>query len=174
MATLAEQERRLLDLLTDQVHKTFVEARAAGVPAETFGDIEAIASAMVAALPTSHPYDRLAGPFYDTAGLTKWLGVSRQSVNKSIGVSTTIACKLDDGQWVYPTWQFTSARTVHPHLVTLWKALRAAADPWTCAVWLRTAQSALGDHSAVDWVTGGRPVEEPLALARADVERWSM
>ncbi|MDV6305358.1 hypothetical protein R3P93_22570 [Rhodococcus cerastii] len=89
-------------------------------------------------------------------------------------MSTTIACKLDDGQWVYPTWHFTSARTVHPHLTTLWKTLRAAADPWTCAVWLRTAQSTLGDRNAVDWVTGGRSVEEPLALARPDVERWSM
>ncbi|MBM4474046.1 hypothetical protein GS456_01055 [Rhodococcus hoagii] len=174
METLAEQERKLMELLTDRVRATFVKARASGVPAEVFGDVEAIATAMVAALPTSHPCDRLVGPFYDTAGLTHWLGVSRQSVNKGIDAGTTIACKLDDGQWVYPTWQFTSAGTVHPHLVTLWKALRAAADPWTCAVWLRTAQSALGDRSAVDWVTGGRPVEEPLALAHADVERWSM
>lgn len=174
METLADQERRLMELLADRVREAFVEARASGVPAAVFRDVEAIATAMVAALPTSHPYDRLVGPFYDTTGLTRWLGVSRQSVNKSIGAATTIACKLDDGQWVYPTWQFTSARTVHPHLITLWKTLRAAADPWTCAMWLRTAQSALGDRSAVDWVTGGRPVEEPLALAHADVERWSM
>ncbi|MDV6305359.1 hypothetical protein R3P93_22575 [Rhodococcus cerastii] len=67
-----------MELLTDRVRATFVEARAAGVPAEVFGDVEAIATAMVAALPTSHPYDRLVGPFYDTAGLTKWLGVSHQ------------------------------------------------------------------------------------------------
>ncbi|MDG3010695.1 hypothetical protein G4X40_11095 [Rhodococcus sp. D2-41] len=173
MNTLVEQERKLMDLLTRRVHKTFADARAAGVPVEVFDDVESIAASMAAALPATHVYDQLVGPFYDTSGLTRWWGISRQSVNKSVAAGSVIACRLDDGQWVYPTWQFTAAATVHPHLITLWKALRGAADPWTCAVWLRSPQAELGDRSVADWVISGEPVEAALELARADVARWS-
>ncbi|MEU5840981.1 hypothetical protein [Rhodococcus sp. NPDC047139] len=173
MNTLAEQERRLMDLLTRRVHKTFADARAAGIPADVFDDVESIADSMAAALPTSGAYDRLVGPFYDTAGLTRWWGVSRQAVNKAVAADTVIACRLADGQWVYPTWQFTASGTAHPHLITLWKTLRAAADPWTCAVWLRSPQTALGDRSAADWITDGHPLDTALALAHADAQRWA-
>ena len=173
MNTLAEQERKLMDLLTRRVHKTFADARAAGIPADVFDDVESIADSMAAALPTSGTYDQLVGPFYDTAGLTRWRGVSRQAVNKAVAADTVIACRLADGQWVYPTWQFTTSGTVHPHLITLWKTLRAAADPWTCAVWLRSPQPALDDRSAADWITDGHPLDTALALADADVQRWA-
>lgn len=43
MNTLIEQERKLIDLLTRSVHRTFADARAAGVPADVFDDVEAIA-----------------------------------------------------------------------------------------------------------------------------------
>ena len=38
---------------------------------------------MTAALPVSHGYDQLVGPFYYTAGLTQWWGVSRQAISKA-------------------------------------------------------------------------------------------
>ncbi|WP_137723124.1 hypothetical protein [Prescottella subtropica] len=173
MDTLVEQERKLMDLLTRRVHQTFADARAAGVPAGVFDDVEAIVDAMISALPASGVYDQLVGPFYDTAGLTRWRGVSRQAVNKAVTAGTVIACRLDDGQWVYPTWQFTPEGTVAPHLITLWKTLRAAADPWTCAVWLRTPQPGLDGVAAVDWIADGHPVDPVLALARADAQRWA-
>ncbi len=173
MNTLAEQERKLMDLITRRVHQTFAYARAAGVPADVFDDVESIARSMVAALPTSHVYDQLVGPFYNTTGLTQWWGVSRQAVNKAVVANTVIACRLDAGQWVYPTWQFRASGTVHPHLITLWKTLRVAADPWTCAVRLRSPQSELGNRSAADWIAGGHPHESALALARADAQRWA-
>ncbi|MFZ2527675.1 MAG: hypothetical protein WAX14_08490 [Rhodococcus sp. (in: high G+C Gram-positive bacteria)] len=91
----------------------------------------------------------MVGPFYDTGGLTRWWSISRQAVNKAVATDSVIACRLaDDGQWVYPTWQFTDTGTVHPNLITLWRTLRGAADPWTCAVWLRNSQPELGDRSA--------------------------
>lgn len=173
MNTLAEQERKLLDLLTRRVHQTFADARAAGVSAEVFDDVESIARSMAAALPTIHIYDQLVGPFYDTAGLTQWRGVSRQAINKAVAAGTVIACQLEGSGWVYPTWQFTDSQTVHPHLITLWQTLRESADPWTCAVWLRSPQEELGDRSAVDWIIDGRPVDTALELARADAQRWA-
>lgn len=173
MNTLLEQERKLLELLTRRVHETFANARAAGVPAEVFDDVESIARSMAAALPTSHIYDQLVGPFYDTGGLTRWWGVSRQAVNKAVAADSVIACRLADGQWVYPTWQFMDTGTVHPHLIALWRTLRGGADPWTCAVWLRSRQHELGDRSASDWIAEGYPLDPALALARADAQRWA-
>ncbi|ORI18336.1 hypothetical protein [Rhodococcus sp. 1168] len=128
---------------------------------------------MTSALPTSHIYDQLVGPFYDTAGLTKWCGVSRQTIAKAASTGTVIACQLDGGGWVYSTWQFTESGTVHPDLLALWSTLRMSGDPWTCAAWLRSPQAGLDDRSAVRWVEEGRPVEDVLELARADMRRWA-
>lgn len=173
MNTLIEQERKLIDLLTRSVHRAFADARAAGVPDDVFGDVEAIARSMTAALPTIQIYDRLVGPFYDTAGLTKWRGVSRQAIHQAVAAGTIIACQLDGGQWVYPTWQFTDSKTTDSALLTLWATLSAAAEPWTCAVWLRSPQPELDGRSAVDWIAQGRPLEAALSCARADAHRWA-
>lgn len=173
MKTPAEQERKLMDLLASSVRRRFADARAAAVPADVFDDVESIARSMTAALPTVGVYDKLVGPFYDTAGLTQWRGVSRQAIHKAVAAGTVIACQLDGGRWVYPTWQFTDSRTTHPHLAALWSTLRATADPWNCAIWLRTPQPELGDRSAVDWVTEGHPLGPVLELARADAHRWA-
>ncbi|NKS54637.1 hypothetical protein GS500_17495 [Rhodococcus hoagii] len=172
-ASLIEQEHELMALLKQRVHDTFAAAAEAGVPAETFADVEAIADAMSAALPTSHVYDQIVGPFYDTAGLTRWWRVSRQAVSKKVATNTVIACRLDDGQWVYPTWQFTDGGAVHPALVEVWRILRAAADPWTAALWLCTPQDGLDGRSAADWLTGGGPIDPVRAVARADAQRWA-
>lgn len=173
MNTLVEQERKLMDLLARRVHQTFAEARAAGVPTDVFDDVESIARSMAAALPTNGTYDQLVGPFYDTTGLTQWWGISRQAVNKAVAAGTVIACRLDGGSWVYPTWQFTDSGTVHPRLITLWSTLRAAADPWTCAVWLRSPQPELDGRSAAEWIADGHPHESVMALASADARRWA-
>ncbi|WP_377449716.1 hypothetical protein [Rhodococcoides fascians] len=173
MSTLGEQERKLLDLLTRTVRRTFADARASGVPADVFADVEAIARSMTSALPTSHIYDQIVGPFYDTSGLTQWWGVSRQAVSKSVSTGAVIACQLDGGGWVYPTWQFTDSGAVYSDLLTLWSTLRAAADAWTCATWMRSPIADLDDRSAAQWVAEGRRIEPVLELARSDARRWA-
>lgn len=173
MSTLAEQERKLLELLTHSVHRTFADARVHGVPAEVFADIEAIAASMTSALPTGHIYDQLVGPFYNTSGLTQWWGVSRQAVAKAASTRAVIACQLDGGRWVYPTWQFSDSGTVYPDLLTLWSTLCAEADAWTCATWLRSPLAVLDDRSSVQWVAEGRSIEPVLELARAAARRWA-
>lgn len=173
MTSLSEQERKLMELLTGLVHSTFVQASEAGVPAESFDDVEAIARSMTAALPNNHVYDQLVGPFYDTPGLTQWWGVSRQAISKAVASGKIIACRLDGGSWVYPTWQFTDAGTVDSRLLAVWSVLRDAADPWTCSIWLRSPQSELGDRTAVHWITDGRSLDVVLELARDDARRWA-
>lgn len=173
MTTLHDQERKLIELLTSSVHRTFANARAAGVPSDVFGDVEAIARSMTAALPGSHVYDQIVGPFYDTTGMTQWWGVSRQAISKAVTDGRLIACQLDGGAWVYPTWQFSDTGAVHSGLLTLWSILRAEADPWTCAVWLRSPQPDFGGRTAVDMVVESEPIDDLLVVARADVQRWT-
>lgn len=173
MTSLVEQEKQLMEELAQRVHSTFAAAAAADVPADAFGDVQAIADAMSAALPTHHVYDQIVGPFYDTAGLTRWWKVSRQAVSKKVAINAVIACQLDDGQWVYPVWQFTRSGSVHADLVQVWRVLRSGADSWSSALWLRAPQDVLAGNTAVQWLADYGSIDTVLTAARADVERWA-
>ncbi|WP_206511957.1 hypothetical protein [Rhodococcus sp. KRD197] len=128
---------------------------------------------MTFALPANHICDQLVGPFYDTAGLIRWWGVSKHAVTKAASTGTVIACQRDGGGWVYPTWQFTNETgTVHPDLLTLWLILRATGDPWTCALWLRAPQGQLCNRTIADWIIDGNPLDDVLPLARAAANTW--
>ncbi len=171
-ASLIEQEHELMALLKQRVHDTFAAAAEAGVPAETFADVEAIADAMSAALPTSHVYDQIVGPFYDTAGLTRWWRVSRQAVSKKVATNAVIACRLDDGQWVYPTWQFTDGGAVHRHSS---RCGASCAPPRThgwprCGCAPRRTGWTAGPRRLAP---GGGPIDPVRAVARADAQRWA-
>lgn len=143
-------------------------------PAIAATDPAALADQLVAAVPTRHDLDRLTGPFYDTAGLTRWLGVTRQALDDRTKKGTLLMCPLADGTRVYPAWQFRNDRTTVPHLTQVLKVLRAGAkSPWTVATWLRTPISEFGDVDAVTWLDRGGDPEAVVAVARADADRWS-
>lgn len=171
MSSVMEQE--LMALLSERVHQAFASADAAGVPGYAFGDLETVADAMSAALPGSHFYDQTVGPFYDTAGLSRWLGVSRQALNKKVAAHSLIACPLEDGQLVYPVWQFTSSGSVHPAVVTVWRILRASADAWTCALWMCAPSDDLDGKTAAQWLVGGYALDPVAQAATADAQRWA-
>lgn len=126
---------------------------------------------------TTNHLDDYVGPFYDTSGLHSWAGSSRQAIHSMAQQDRLIACQLEDGSWVYPVWQFDDRATPKPALVRVWRELRGPAkhphaDPWTCALWMRTPHLDLGDMTPVGWIEGGRPAEVVLALARDDAARW--
>jgi len=107
MATdLPVLEQQILRSVSLKVRARMRKAAEAQVGPEAFGDPEAIADAMVAALPLGHPFDEAAGPFYDTAGLARWLGISRQAVHQRSGRRAILGCPLADDTTVYPVWQF--------------------------------------------------------------------
>jgi hypothetical protein len=143
-------------------------------PAIADTDPAELAEQLLAAVPTRHDLDRLTGPFYDTAGLTKWLDVSRQALDDRTKKGTLLMCPLQDGTRVYPAWQFRNDRTTVPHLAALLKILRVGAEsPWTVATWLRTPLSQLDGVDPVSWLDRGGEPEAVLAVARADADRWS-
>ena len=109
MSDLMDRKRQLYAALRTQLDERFAAAEEAGVDAEVFADTDAIASAMVAALPAGNVYDQVGGPFYDTPGLVNWLAISKQALAKRVAAGTLIGCQLADARssWVYPVWQFT-------------------------------------------------------------------
>lgn len=77
-----------------------VEARAAELEAQgrtlELEDVEELAERMVAALPTVHPLDEPLAPFYDTAGLVAWLGISRQALFDRVRRGTVLAARTSE------------------------------------------------------------------------------
>jgi len=138
-------------------------------------DPSALAERMVASIPTRHEYDAVAGPFYDTAGLRKWLGISRQALAARVAAGSLLACPTQEGQLVYPAWQFQPDGTTVAHLAEVIKILRpAAATPWTVATWLRTPGGEnVEGADAVTWLSNGGDVTPILAEAREDAARWA-
>jgi len=134
-----------------------------------------LASRMVASIPTTHSYNALVGPFYNTSGLRTWLGLKRQALAARVSAGSLLACPTEDGRLVYPAWQFNSDGTVVPHLRDVIKILQAtAASSWTIALWLRAPG---GDNvdglDAVTWLCAGKDPTPILVEARDDAARWA-
>lgn len=93
MTDIASYERRVMRAVNARLHAHLARASAADADlATTFGDPEDLAEAMVSALPHSHVFDEIAGPFYDTAGLTRWLGITRQALHQKAVKHAILAC----------------------------------------------------------------------------------
>ncbi|HET8601264.1 MAG TPA: hypothetical protein VFL99_13125 [Segeticoccus sp.] len=142
------------------------------------GDPEELAQRMVAALPSQHAWDERLGPFYDTAGLVTWLGISRQALADRVRRGTLLACRTADGHLVYPALQFARDGAVRPGVVdAVGQFTRAGADGWAIAVWLTTPSDAFDGHSAVDYLvvhrTSANAVEQVRDVAAADARGWS-
>lgn len=159
-----------------------VEQRAAELSAQgrrlDLGDVEALADRMVAALPTVHPLDQPLGPFYDTAGLVAWLGISRQALFDRVRRGTVLACRTSDGHLVYPSLQFGRNGAVRPGVQDAVGAfVRKGADGWSIGAWLTTPSAVFDGHSAVDFLVVHRSsptsVARVTAAAVADAAQWA-
>lgn len=168
-ATRLEADLALM-LVTDMA-----EAREAGTPYLTESDdprglLERVKSAM----PKHDRLDEETGPFYDTASLTKWLGVTKQALDNRVKKHTLLMCRTSDGKRVYPAWQFDNHGDVHPGIQEVIRAFSEIGldDGWTIARWLNLPNPDLGDQAASELLAGG--VTEPVVrAARRDADRLS-
>jgi hypothetical protein len=167
-------ERAVVDGVTRLVHSRLRAAAAGGAAASDLGDPDQVAQRMAAVLPTAEPYDSVCGPFYDTAGLVAWLGLSRQAVHHRAKAGLVLGCPTEDGRTVYPAWQFTEDGTTIPHLAEVLGALRAGTDsPWTQALWLCAPAEELDGSTPAEWLAAGNDAAPVLVAARADAARWA-
>jgi hypothetical protein len=166
-------ENHIVDALRSRIRKQLDSIAAADIDLSSVGAPEAIADSMAAVLPGSHPFDELVGPFYDTSSLRKWLGLSRQRLNQRVQNHQLLACPLDDGGNVYPTWQFGSNGTVIPGVQDVLSTLsRGTNDNWQKALWFSAPSAQLANLSPKDWLLKGRRVRPVIELAEETAARW--
>lgn len=112
------------------------------------------------------------GPYFDTGGVRRRLGVTRQALGGRRRRNTLLAVEADDGTLLYPTWQFTKDFQVVNGLPVVLKELdKVVKDGFSKAVWLTTAQDELADLSAAEWLARGGDPERVRVVAEADVAR---
>jgi hypothetical protein len=142
------------------------------------GDVDALAERMMAALPLVHPLDQPLGPFYDTAGLVAWLGISRQALFDRVRRGTVLACRTSDGHLLYPSLQFGRQGAVRAGVQEAVGAFtRRGVDGWSIGAWLTTPTDAFEGHSAVDYLVVHRSSAAAVATvaerAAADAAAWA-
>lgn len=76
----AAYDGRVLEALAAGLHERLGAVTAAGHDLRELGTPDEVARRMLAVVPAAHPWDEQIGPFYDTAGLTRWLGVTEQAL----------------------------------------------------------------------------------------------
>ena len=92
-------------------------------------------------------WNELIGPFYDTAALTSWLGVSKQAISKRIG-KTLLAVRAENGDVRYPSFQFLDDGRVIPDFMFACKKLaEVGLDEWAQAQWMNTPVPEMGDRT---------------------------
>ena len=173
MTDLATFERQVMRSVGRKVHQRMRDAAQAQLGPEAFGDPEDVAEAMVAALPLGHVFDEISGPFYDTAGLARWLGVSRQALHQKASRHALLACPLADGGVVYPVWQFLDSGATIPSLGAVLSVLaQGSDDTWMAALWMRAPSDHLDGERPSDWLRRGRDPDPVIALAHQTASSW--
>ena len=175
MTDVADFERQVMRVLGVKLHELLERASEADISlAELFGDPVQVAEKMVASLPTSHDFDGISGPFYDTAGLSRWLGISRQAVHQKVAKRTLLACPMANGGGnVYPVWQFLPNGATIPSLADVLRVLADGTDDsWMIALWMQAPSKLLEGDNASDWLRKGGDPQRVLSLARDIAARW--
>jgi hypothetical protein len=166
-------EKRLLDALRQLLRRQLHSIEESDNGLTSLGAPEVIAASMAKLLPVSHPFDSTVGPFYDTPGLTTWLGVSRQRLHQRVQSHSLLACPVEGGPSVYPIWQFQSNGELVPGLAEVLAIMsEGTKDSWQIALWLSVPNSRLNGLPPRQWLVEERDVEPVRALAKETAARW--
>lgn len=170
----AEQQRRNANRRADEIVES-VRRELAEIPAadlENVKDAAALGSRMVAMVPrsTGGPLGRIIGPVYSTNALMKMWNITRQGVSKRVNEGHLFALYVQ-GKNLFPVFQFDGKR-VREDVLHIINLLRASADPFSVAQWLRTPLTDAEDRTPLELLDAG---ESALVenLAKRNAARWS-
>lgn len=76
------------------------------------------------------------GPFYDCAGLQKWLDLTEDDVLELERQGHLLAVRPLDGDLLFPTYQFGPGGALLPSLDEVLKVLRRWLSDWGTAAWM--------------------------------------
>jgi hypothetical protein len=169
-APIRKQTRRFLDRATarfrSELETLAAEHGRAGIELRgLLGDPDDFATRAVhATVPHPGPWDELVGPFTRSKGVQRRLNISRQAVAAKAARRRLLRVLTEDGEHLYPLWQFDGPRALAglPEVLSLFP--EDAVDGWTLAGWLCTEDAELGT-SPRDALVGGR-AEAVQAVAR--------
>ena len=148
-----ERQIRLVEAIASQLDTVDLDA-----VATSFTSIDAIAERMVASLPTVHPLDQDAGPFFDTTGLAKWLGSTRQALRRRVGNHDILAVKTADNRNLYPSFQFDVQGEPLPRLREVLPRLDPDdSDSWGSAIWLNAPAAEFEGRTPAEELRYGNP-----------------
>ncbi len=168
-----DYERLVLDELSAGVHAWLTAIAAAGHDPEAFAGPGDLAGRMLATLPAPHPWDDQIGPFHDTPGLAKLLGISKQAIADRVRRRTVLAATTKSGRLVYPTFQL-EGRRLRAEITDILSVFRGApVDGWALAAWFTTPSESLGGATPVQWLDADGDAGPVLALARDAAQRWA-
>jgi hypothetical protein len=160
----------LIAELSSRIDRLVLSVAAAGHDAYTLGTPADLADHMVASIPRSDPLNLEIGPFYTTASLTRWMGVSRQYVLELVKQRRILSLTTADKHKVYPSRQFGIRGAPMLHMADILAILDPYIDPWTEAMWLMTPSEALGDRTPIEHLAQNRGHEAVLLAAHQSIQ----
>jgi hypothetical protein len=144
--TVTLEQQKLISLILDKLSGAKLASAI-----ESSKTLEDVANLMVASLPETNDLDAGVGPFYDTAGLVKWLGITRQAIFQRVRSGTLLGVQSSDGHWMYPSFQFTDKGEPLPRLREVVGAINPGnTDAWGTAIWLNYPMSKLGGSTPAE------------------------
>lgn len=127
------------------------------------GSMDAVVDRMLASIPGANVLDDRVGPFYDTAGLKAWFGISKQALDQQARAGHVLCLLSADGFRLYPSFQFDDRGARLPRLNEVLAGLDPEQDdPWGDAVWL---------NAPADELDGLTPAQALRTERTADVVR---
>lgn len=174
MTTAIEYEQRVVSALATGLHARLGELAAAGRDPSMLGSPAELADRMLATVPQPHPWDVQIGPFYDTPGLVRLLGISKQAIAERVQRRSLIAATTRQGKLVYPSFQFAGRRVLASVSAIAQLFRDTPVDGWAEASWFTTSAASLDGATPAQWLVAGGDVAPVRDLATDAVHRWSM
>lgn len=145
---------------------------AADIDLNSLGTPEHVAEWLASALPSSHPFDDVAGPFYEIGGLARRCGLPPAEVLELTETNMLLGCPTADGTLVFPVSQFNPDGSVVAGLPqVLGEMAEGTSDRWQVALWLNTPFDELRGLTPAQALRQG-DAESVLELAGEAAARW--